>query len=81
LTHCGWSSVIEALGFGQVLILFSGGSSDQGLTTRLLHGKRVGLEIPRNNQDGLFTSDSVAKSIRRVMVDHEGEALVADPGL
>ncbi|CAL9027628.1 unnamed protein product [Prunus brigantina] len=75
LTHCGWSSVIEALGFGRVLILFSGANSDQGLIARLLHGKQVGLEIPRDEQDGSFTRDSVAELTRRVMVDKEGESL------
>ncbi|KAL6221999.1 hypothetical protein ACLB2K_005391 [Fragaria x ananassa] len=43
LTHCGWSSVIEALGFGRALVLFSGASADQGLIARLMHGKRVGF--------------------------------------
>ncbi|GMN61347.1 hypothetical protein TIFTF001_030435 [Ficus carica] len=75
LTHCGWSSIIEALGLGRALILFPGGSSDQGLNARLLHGQKIGLEIPRYDKTGSFTSDSVAESIRRVMVDREGELL------
>lgn len=75
LTHCGWSSVTEALGSGRVLILFPGACSDQGLMARLLVGKQVGLEIPRNEKDGSFTSDSVSESIRRVMVEKEGEEL------
>ncbi|XWS72206.1 hypothetical protein CRYUN_Cryun02cG0020400 [Craigia yunnanensis] len=78
LTHCGWSSVIEALGFGQPLILFPGASSDLGLVARLMHGKKVGLEIERNDLDGSFTSDLVAMSIKRVMVDPEGEHLRAN---
>lgn len=78
LTHCGWSSVIEALGLGRVLILFSGASSDQGLIARLMHSKQVGLDIPRNDRDGSFNSDAVAESIRRVMVDEEGEPLRAN---
>ncbi|KAM1155726.1 hypothetical protein ACFX13_027170 [Malus domestica] len=44
LTHCGWSSVVEALEFGQVLILFSSANSDQGLIARLVHEKRVVYE-------------------------------------
>ncbi|KAL5573138.1 hypothetical protein UlMin_022735 [Ulmus minor] len=75
LTHCGWSSVIEALGFGKALILLSGASSDLGLIARLLHGKGVGLEIPRDDKTGWFTSDSVSELIRRVMVDKEGESV------
>ncbi|XVF35066.1 hypothetical protein REPUB_Repub18cG0112900 [Reevesia pubescens] len=75
LTHCGWSSIIEALKFGRALILFSGASSDQGLNARLLHGKKVGLEIERNEQNGSFTSDLVARTIRQVMVEPEGESI------
>ncbi|GLT98711.1 hypothetical protein SLE2022_162020 [Rubroshorea leprosula] len=78
LTHCGWSSAIEALGLGLPLILFSGASSDQGLVARLLHGKRVGMEIERDEVDGSFTSEAVAKMIRVVMVEAEGEAIRAN---
>ncbi|OMO68132.1 UDP-glucuronosyl/UDP-glucosyltransferase [Corchorus capsularis] len=75
LTHCGWSSVIEALGFGLPLILFPVAISDLGLIARLMHDKRVGFEIERNNADGSFTSESVAECIKRVMVDPEGEQI------
>lgn len=78
LTHCGWSSVIEALGLGRVLILFSGASSDQGLIARLMHNRRVGLEILRDDRDGSFSKDTVAEFMRRVMVDKEGEQLRAN---
>ncbi|KAL3744720.1 hypothetical protein ACJRO7_013911 [Eucalyptus globulus] len=78
LTHCGWSSVIEALGQGRALILFSGGSSDQGLMARLMDERRVGSEVPRDSRDGSFTSDSVAETIRWVMVEPEGEEVRAN---
>ncbi|KAE8700338.1 putative UDP-Glycosyltransferase superfamily protein [Hibiscus syriacus] len=78
LTHCGWSSIIEALKYGRALILFSGASSDQGLNARLMHGRKVGLEIMRNEVDGSFTSDSVAATIRQVMVEPEGAAIRAN---
>ncbi|KAJ0090348.1 hypothetical protein Patl1_13507 [Pistacia atlantica] len=76
LTHSGWSSVIEALGLGRPLIMLTGGS-DTGLVARMMHG-RVGLEIDRDEGDGSFTSESVAKSIRRVLIETEGEPLRAN---
>ncbi|OUZ99747.1 UDP-glucuronosyl/UDP-glucosyltransferase [Macleaya cordata] len=74
LTHCGFNSVIEGLAFGRVLILLPM-LNDQGLNARLLEGKKVGLEIPRNERDGSFSSESVAESLRVVMVEKEGEVL------
>lgn len=74
VTHCGWSSLIEALGLGRALVMIPI-LSDQGLNARLLEGKKLGTEVPRDQQDGSFTSDSVAESVRRVMVDKEGQIL------
>ncbi|MCL7032420.1 hypothetical protein MKW94_004920 [Papaver nudicaule] len=71
LTHCGYNSVIEGLAFGRVLILLPM-LNDQGLIARLLAGKQVGIEIPRNELDGSFSSKSVAESVRVAMVEEEG---------
>ena len=60
---------------GRALILFSGSSSDQGLIARLMSERGVGLEIPRDEKTGSFTSDSVAELLRRVLVDEEGESV------
>ncbi|XP_026401416.1 putative UDP-rhamnose:rhamnosyltransferase 1 [Papaver somniferum] len=72
LTHCGWSSVIEALGFGCPLILLPV-INDQALNARTLVWKKVGLEIERDEEDGSFTREAVAKSLRTVTVDEVGE--------
>ncbi|KAI3920934.1 hypothetical protein MKW98_027644 [Papaver atlanticum] len=72
LNHCGWSSVIEALGFGCPLILLPM-VNDQPLNARTMVWKEMGLEIERNEEDGSFTRESVAKSLRKVMVDEDGE--------
>ncbi|OVA20379.1 UDP-glucuronosyl/UDP-glucosyltransferase [Macleaya cordata] len=70
LTHCGWSSVLEALSVGKVLVLLPM-LIDQGLVARLLHGRKIGLEIPRDERDGSFTRDSVTESLRVVMLDED----------
>ena len=72
LTHCGWNSVVEGLGFGRVPI-FLPVLNEQGLNTRLLRGKDIGVEIPRNERDGMFWSGSVADSVRLAMIDDAGE--------
>ncbi|GMH15262.1 hypothetical protein Nepgr_017103 [Nepenthes gracilis] len=73
LTHSGWSSVIEALQFGLPLIILPF-FVDQGLIARDLADRRVGIEVPRDEEDGSFTRDSVAESLRLVVVEEGGRA-------
>ncbi|KAF8377394.1 hypothetical protein HHK36_030771 [Tetracentron sinense] len=44
------------------------GESDQGLNARLLSEKGTGFEVERN-EDGSFTREALAKSMKLVMVD------------
>ncbi|KAL0441916.1 UNVERIFIED_CONTAM: UDP-glycosyltransferase 91D1 [Sesamum radiatum] len=74
LTHCGWSSIVEGLMFGRPLVMLPF-QIDQGLNARVLAGKQVGVEIPRNEQDGSYTGNAVAESVRTVMVDGVGQNL------
>ncbi|KAL7223334.1 hypothetical protein ACSBR1_024903 [Camellia fascicularis] len=69
LTHYGWGSMIEGLQFGKPLIMLPF-MVDQGLNARVLHKKKVRIEIPRDEEDGSFTRNLVADSIRLVMVDN-----------
>ncbi|KAL7192449.1 hypothetical protein ACSBR2_024312 [Camellia fascicularis] len=69
LTHYGWCSMIEGLQFGKPLIMLPF-MVDQGLNARVLHKKKVRIEIPRDEEDGSFTRNLVADSIRLVMVDN-----------
>ena len=46
---------------------------DQGLIARFLEKKQAGVEVPRNEQDGSFTRDSVAETLRLVMKDEKGK--------
>ncbi|KAL1820426.1 hypothetical protein ACET3Z_015295 [Daucus carota] len=72
LFHSGWSSVVEAVQFGKTLVLlpFLG---DQGLIAKQVEEKKLGFLIPRNESDGGFTRDSVAETIKLVLVDAEGK--------
>ncbi|XP_057739003.1 soyasaponin III rhamnosyltransferase-like [Arachis stenosperma] len=73
LTHCGSGSMIENLYFGHVLVMLPF-LLDQGLYARVMEEKKVGIEIPRKEEDGSFTRSSVAKALRLAMVDEEGSA-------
>ncbi|KAF5195265.1 Udp-glycosyltransferase [Thalictrum thalictroides] len=67
-------AIRDCLGYGRVPVLLPM-LNDQGLNARLMVGKKLGIEIPRNEQDGSFTSESVAELLRMVMVEKEGEVL------
>ena len=69
-----WLEVIEALGLGRFFIMLPM-LNDQGLDARLLHERKVGIEIPRNEIDGSFTSDAVAESMRLAVVEESGQLL------
>ncbi|EPS70335.1 hypothetical protein M569_04423, partial [Genlisea aurea] len=79
LTHCGWNSVTESLCYGRVLILFPV-MNDQGLIARLLVDKRVGVEIPRNENDGSFSRHQVADALKMAMVSDRGRSLRDNAG-
>ncbi|KAI3975174.1 hypothetical protein MKX01_020575 [Papaver californicum] len=73
LCHCGSSSISENLFFGHSQILMPM-IIDQGINARFLVEKGLGLEVERNG-DGSFTRDTVAKAMRIVMVEPEGQQL------
>ncbi|KAK4480126.1 hypothetical protein RD792_013183 [Penstemon davidsonii] len=74
LTHCGWGSFVEGLMFGHPLITLSF-LVDQGLNSRVVVDKQLGVEIPRNEEDGSYTRNSIADSVKLVMVENEGKKL------
>ena len=75
LFHSGWGSVIETLQFGHCLVLLPF-IVDQGLNARLLVEKGLAVEIERS-EDGSFSREDIAKSLRAAMVSEEGEKLRA----
>ncbi|KAJ0092430.1 hypothetical protein Patl1_27080 [Pistacia atlantica] len=72
LSHSGWSSVVEALQFGRALVLLTS-FADQGLIAKQLAEKKIGYVLPRKEGDGSFTRNSVAESLRLVVVEEEGK--------
>ncbi|KAF5769272.1 putative soyasaponin III rhamnosyltransferase [Helianthus annuus] len=77
LTHCGWGSIVEGLMFGHPLIMLPF-LVDQGLNARILVDKQVGIEVPRNEEDGSFTKESVARSLKSVVVEDQGKIYKAN---
>ncbi|KAK1322911.1 UDP-glycosyltransferase 91A1 [Acorus calamus] len=72
LTHVGWNSVVEGLQHGRVLALLPL-MFDQGLNARFISERQAGVEVPRNEEDGSFTGEDIAATLRLVMVEKEGE--------
>ncbi|ONK66620.1 uncharacterized protein A4U43_C06F10250 [Asparagus officinalis] len=70
LTHCGWGSVVESLHFGLPLVMLPI-SVDQGINARMIIEKGISVEIERNEEDGSFTKEAVAKALRGVVVEGE----------
>lgn len=71
LSHCGWSSVVEAIRFG-VKIIALPMQINQGLDARLLTEElQIGMEIGRE-EDGSFKAEQVCRSVREIMVGEEG---------
>ncbi|MED6131834.1 hypothetical protein PIB30_013564 [Stylosanthes scabra] len=71
LTHSGWTSVVEAVQNETPLVLLTF-LADQGINARVLEERKMGYSVPRDNSNGFFTSDSVADSVRVVVVEDEG---------
>ncbi|XP_059312584.1 putative UDP-rhamnose:rhamnosyltransferase 1 [Lycium ferocissimum] len=76
LSQGGWGSIIEILQHGHVLVVLPF-VYDQGLNARLLVEKRLGIEVERNEEDGSFTRNEIAKALTYAMVSEEGEELRA----
>jgi hypothetical protein len=68
LTHCGRNSLTEGLQYGHPLIMLPI-FADQGPNARLMAGRKVGLQVPRDEDDGSFDRQGIADTVRAVMVD------------
>ncbi|CAD6339270.1 unnamed protein product [Miscanthus lutarioriparius] len=74
LTHAGWNSIIEGLTHGVKLVLLPL-MFDQGLNARHLVEKKIGVEVPRDEEDGSFAPQDIAAALRKVMAERDGEEL------
>ncbi|KQK13538.1 UDP-glycosyltransferase 91C1 [Brachypodium distachyon] len=74
LTHCGWNSIIEGLLFGHPLVMLPI-LGDQGPNARLMEGKKVGVQVQRDGNDGSFNREGVAMAVRAVMVEEESKKI------
>ena len=77
LTHAGWNSITEGLANGVRLVLLPL-MFDQGLNSRLLVEKKIGVEVERDEDDRSFAPKDIAAALRRVMVEDEGEEFGTD---
>ncbi|KAJ4977684.1 hypothetical protein NE237_008464 [Protea cynaroides] len=71
LFHSGWGSIVETLQYGHSLIVLPL-VMDQSLNASLLVERGLAVEVERG-KDGSFERESIAKALRKGMVDVEGE--------
>ncbi|CAO2144358.1 unnamed protein product [Urochloa humidicola] len=76
LTHCGRSSIVEGLLYGHPLIMLPI-FGDQGPNARVMERSKVGLQVPRNEDDGSFDRHGIASAVRAVMVDEDTKRVFA----
>eukprot|EP01018_Ginkgo_biloba_P040298 Gb_04189 [translate_table: standard] len=71
VSHCGWSSVMEAMKFGVKLVVVPM-NVDQGLNARLVAEElKIGVEVVRES-DGFFSKEEICRAARKAMVEEEG---------
>ncbi|XP_047312592.1 UDP-glucosyltransferase 29-like [Impatiens glandulifera] len=73
ITHCGWSSVTEAIGFG-VPIIAMPVQYDQPINVRLVVNAGVGLEVFRTEDEG-FNRTEIARVTREIVLEDKGEEI------
>ncbi|TKY48966.1 Anthocyanidin 3-O-glucoside 2''-O-glucosyltransferase [Spatholobus suberectus] len=70
ITHCGAASVTEALVNTCQLVLLPRLGPDHIMNARRMSRKlKVGVEVERGEEDGLFTKESVCEAVKVVMDD------------
>ncbi|CAA3012505.1 anthocyanidin 3-O-glucoside 2 -O-glucosyltransferase-like [Olea europaea subsp. europaea] len=69
VTHCGLGSLSESMVNDCQLVLMPH-AGDQIINARLMGGDlRIGVEVEKGHENGLFTKEGVVKAVRAVMED------------
>ncbi|RAL41678.1 hypothetical protein DM860_008860 [Cuscuta australis] len=72
ITHCGWASLTEAL-VNECQIVLLPHVGDQVINARIMSVcMKVGVEVEKGEEDGLFSRESVCKAVR-AMMDEKSE--------
>ncbi|CAI8592993.1 unnamed protein product [Vicia faba] len=70
ITHCGAASITEGLVNTCQLVLLPRAGSDHIMNARVMSRKlKVGVEVEKGDEDGLFTKESVCEAVKIVMDD------------
>ncbi|KAI5412226.1 hypothetical protein KIW84_057045 [Lathyrus oleraceus] len=70
ITHCGAASITEGLVNTCELVLLPRVGVDHIMNARMMSEKlKVGVEVEKGDEDGLFTKESVCKAVKIVMDD------------
>ncbi|KAL2331587.1 hypothetical protein Fmac_019168 [Flemingia macrophylla] len=70
ITHCGAASITEALVNTCQLVLLPRLGTDHISNAKMMSAKlKVGVEVEKGEEDGLFTKESVCKTVKTVMND------------
>nr|WMX26799.1 UGT79B144 [Astragalus propinquus] len=70
VTHCGAGSITEGLVNNCQLVLLPQLNGDQIINARMMGGKlKVGVEVKKGEENGLFTKESVCEAVKTVMDD------------
>ncbi|BAT92382.1 hypothetical protein LR48_Vigan05g141500 [Vigna angularis] len=73
ITHCGAGSLTEALVNKCQMVLLPQPDSDQVLNARMMGSNlKVGVEVEKGEEDGLFTKESVCKAVEIAMDEENG---------
>ncbi|XP_044372264.1 indole-3-acetate beta-glucosyltransferase-like [Triticum aestivum] len=77
VTHCGWNSTLEALGFGVPMVALPLWT-DQPINARLIEEAwGAGVRARRDASAGVFPRGEIAQCVRAVMEDEDGRAASA----